>query len=375
MSERSPLHDVTARAGAAFTEEAGWTMPAHYGDPAAEYRAARAGVALFDLSHRGKVELTGPEAAVFLHNLLTNDVKGLPYSHGCEAFLCNVQARVLAYALVYRLKVFDDQAFLSSHDSFWLDVDPGVGDKVARHLDRHLISERAEIADRTLSFAHLHLAGPRAPALLGQDGFKDLPPGELMQNGWGADTVQFRRNDRLGVPGYDVVCPAAKAEWYWTHWVGGGAKPAGLEAHEVLRVEAGTPVYGKDIDEGHLAPEVGRTAQAISYAKGCYLGQEPIVRVRDLGHVNRVLAGLRLEGAEPAARGAKLWRDGKEAGQVTSSVYSPGLGSAVALGYVRRGSTDPGTALEVEAGAGRRPAAVASLPFGALGRLDQQLPE
>jgi folate-binding protein YgfZ len=367
MSERSPLHDATARVGATFKEEAGWTMPAHYGDPEAEYRAARAGVALFDLSHRGKVELTGPEAAVFLHNLLTNDVKNLPPSHGCEAFLCNVQARVLAYALVYRLKVFDDAAFLSSHDAFWLDVDPGVGDKVARHLDRHLISERAEIADRTRSFAHLHLAGPQAPALVERDGIKDLPHRQLMQNGFGADTVQFRRNDRLGVPGYDVVCPADRAEWYWNHWVGRGARPAGLGAEDVLRVEAGTPVYGKDIDEGHLAPEVGRTPQAISYVKGCYLGQEPIVRVRDLGHVNRVLTGLRLDGAEPAARGAKLWRDGKEAGQVTSSVYSPGLGTAVALGYVRRGSSDLGTALEVEAGAGRRAAAVASLPLGPVG--------
>src|SRR5271157_2580668 len=134
MSERSPLHETTARAGATFAEEAGWTMPLHYGDPAAEYRRAREGAVLFDLSHRGKVELTGPEAATFLHNLLTNDVKNLAFSHGCEAFLCNVQARVLAIALVYRLKVFDDCAFLSSHDAFWLDLDPGFGDKVARHL-------------------------------------------------------------------------------------------------------------------------------------------------------------------------------------------------------------------------------------------------
>ena len=236
MNERpSPLHDTTARAGAAFGEEAGWTMPLHYGDPAGEYRQARSDAALFDLSHRGKVELAGPEAAVFLHNLLTNDVKGLPYSHGCESFLCNAQARVLAYALVYRLKIFDDAAYLSSHDAFWLDLDPGLGDKVARHLDRHLISERAEIADRTATFAHLHLAGPQAPALAAADGIADLAPRELMQNGWGADTVQFRRNDRLGVPGYDIICPAGRAEWYWSHLLERGAKPAGLTTENVLR--------------------------------------------------------------------------------------------------------------------------------------------
>jgi folate-binding protein YgfZ len=363
MSERSSLHDATTRAGAVFAEEAGWTMPLHYGDPEAEYRAAREGAALFDLSQRGKVELTGDEAATFLHNLLTNDIKNLPYSHGCEAFLCNVQARVLAYALVYRLKVFDDSAFVSSHDAFWLDVDPGLNEAVVRHLDRHLISERAEIADRTQSFAQLHLAGPRVPALLEVDGIKDLAARELMQNGFGADTVQFRRNDRLGVPGYDIICPAAVAGWHWNHWTERGAAPAGLRAEEALRVEAGTPVYGKDVTDANLAPEVGRTAQAISYTKGCYLGQEPIVRLRDLGHVNRVLTGLRVEGSEPVPQGAKLWRDGKEAGQVTSPALSPALGTAIALAYVRRGSSDPGTALEVEVDGKRRPATVVSLPF------------
>jgi tRNA-modifying protein YgfZ len=363
MSDRSPLHDTTTRAGAVFADEAGWTMPLHFGDPEAEYRQARQAAALFDLSHRGKIELIGPEAAIFLHNLLTNDIKDLPCSRWCEAFACNAQARVLAYALVYHMKVFDDHAFLSSHDAFWLDVDPGLGDKVARHLDRHLISERAEIADRTKSFAHLHLAGPQAPALAEQDGIMGLSGRELMQNGWGEETVQFRRNDCLGVPGYDIVCPAAKAEWYWNHFLERGARPAGLRAEDVLRIEAGTPVYGKDITEGNLAPEVGRTAEAVSYKKGCYLGQEPIVRLRDLGHVNRVLTGVRIEGSEPAAAGAKLWRDEKEAGQVTSSAYSPGLGTAIALAYVRRGNTDPGTELAVEIHSTRARASVASLPF------------
>jgi folate-binding protein YgfZ len=365
MSERSPLHEATARAGAIFTEDTGWTIPLHYGDPAAEYRQAREGAALFDLSHRGKVEVSGPEAVIFLHNLLTNDVKNLAYSHGCETFLCNVQARVLAYGLVYRLKVFDDAAFVSNHDALWLDVDPGVGDKVARHLDRHLISEQAEIADHTSSFAQLHLAGPKVASLLAQDGIKDLSPRELMQTGFGADTVQFRRNDRLGVPDYDIVCPAGVAEGLWNRFVERGARPAGLAAEEVLRVEAGTPVYGKDITENNLAPEVGRTQQAISYTKGCYLGQEPIVRLRDLGHVNRVLTGLRVEGTEPVA-GARLWRDGTEAGQVTSSVYSPALAMVIALGYVRRGSIDPGTALEVEVNSTRARVSVTSLPFSGI---------
>ncbi len=332
-------------------------------ETAAEYRRAREDVVLFDLSTRGKIEVTGPEAATFLHNLLTNDIKNLAYSHGCETFLCNAQARVLAYGLVYCLKVFDDAAFVSSHTAYWLDVDPGLGEKALRHLDRHLISEQVELADRTAVFAQLHLGGPGAPALVEQDGITGLLPHELMQRGFGPDTVQFRRNDRLGVPGYDIVCPVTNAEQYRNHYINCGAAPAGPAVEEILRIEAGTPVYGRDINENNLAPEVGRTVQAISYTKGCYLGQEPIVRLRDLGHVNRVLTGLRLEGNTPAPEGARLWRDGKEVGQVTSSVYSPGLNTAIALAYVRRGSTDPGTGVEMDAESGRRRAEVASLPF------------
>jgi folate-binding protein YgfZ len=188
-----------------------------------------------------------------------------------------------------------------------------------------------------------------------------------MQAGWGDGTVQFRRRDRLGVPGIDVVCLPDEAASLWQSWVAAGARPAGLEAYEVLRVEAGTPVYGKDIDESNLAPEVGRTARAISYTKGCYLGQEPIVRVRDLGHVNRVLTGLKVSGALPLPPGSKLGRDGKEVGHVTSSVLSPGLGSVIALAYVRRGHSEPGTALEVEAAGAHRQAGVTSLPFSGIG--------
>jgi folate-binding protein YgfZ len=367
MSDRSPIHDATALAGAAFVDDAGWLMPAHYGDAAAEYRQAHEGAALFDLSHRGKVELTGKEAAVFLHNITTNDIKNIPYSHACEVFLCNAQARVLAWGLIYHLKVFEDHLFLAGHDAFWLDVDPGLSEKIAAHLDRYLISEDVVIADRTRSHAQLHLAGPRAETLMAEQGVNDLGPGTLMQAGWGEGTIQFRRYDRLGVPGYDIVCPAAAALAQWQSLRDRQAVPAGLQAYDVLRVEAGTPVYGKDMDENSLAPEVGRTPQAISYTKGCYLGQEPIVRIRDLGHVNRTLTGLTIAGTDPVAPGSKLSRDGKEAGQLTSVVVSPRLGCVVALAYVRRGHSDPGTVLQVESAGTQRQASVVSLPFSGCG--------
>jgi folate-binding protein YgfZ len=317
----------------------------------AGYDAARSHAALFDVSDRGKVEAAGPEAAFFLQNLVTNDVKALAPGAGCEALLCNAQARVLARALVWRL---------AGGDVFWLDLDPGLAEKVYRHLDRHLISERVELADRTAAYAHFHLAGPQAAAVAASLGVPEL--GELRCASVPGAVEQVRRHAPLGLPGYDLLCRREEAAALGGRLVAAGARPAGPEAYEVLRVEAGTPLYGKDVDEGHLAPEVGRTAQAISYSKGCYLGQEPIVRVRDLGHVNRVLTGLRVSGSEPVPAGSKLWRDGKEAGHVTSGVASPRLG-VIALAYVRRGSSEPGTAVEVDAGGTRRPAEVAALPF------------
>jgi folate-binding protein YgfZ len=336
-------------------------MPARYGNALAEYQSARGRAALFDVSHRGKVELTGGEALTFLQNLSTNDVAGLPVGAGCEIFLTTAQARVVAHALAYHLLLHDDR------EALWLDTGPGLAEKVIKHLDHYLISEQVELADRTRQFAQIHLAGPMAQAVLEKALGADVPDLEELQHmmrTFGADaTCHIRGHSPLGVPGYDIVCLAGRAPVVWETLARAGTAPAGLEAYEIFRVEAGTPVYGKDMDEGNLALEVGRTGQAICYTKGCFLGQEPLVRIRDLGHVNRSLLGLKVEGGEPLPRGARLFRDGKEVGQVTSSVVSPAAGSAIALAYVRRGHQDPGTVLEVETAGGLRPAAVASLPF------------
>ncbi len=361
MADSSPLHDSTARAGAQFAEGAGWLMPARYGAVEQEYLSARGRAALLDVSHRSKVEVAGPDARVFLQNLSTNDVAGLAPGSGCELFFTTVQAKVVAHALVWLPP--------GTPPGYWLDAVPGLADRIVKHLDRYLISEQVELADRTRDFAQLHVAGPEAAALLGKvvkDGLPVLRPLQVTLADCGAGpTCQVRRSDALGVPGFDFICPAAEAPSVWDALVKAGAAPAGLEAYELLRVEAGTPAYGKDIDENNLALEVGRTAQAVCYTKGCFLGQEPLVRIRDLGHVNRTLVGLTLPGREPPPAGRKLFRAGKEVGQVTSSVVSPARGTAIALAYVRRGSTDPGTELEVEPAGSGQTAVVAGLPFGA----------
>jgi folate-binding protein YgfZ len=341
MAEPTPLHDATARAGASFVEDAGWLVPAHFGDPQKEYEEARAGCGLFDLSHHGKLEVAGPDARSFLHNLSSQDIRNLADGAVCEAFLTTATAKVVTFL---RIACLSSDAMRAV---FRLDLAPGTFDRVLKHLDHYLISEQVEFADRTRELAQLHLAGPRSA-----DAVKALPSGL---------TVEARRVDRLGLPGYDLFCAAGDAVRLWEALVGAGAVAAGREAFEVLRVEAGMPVQGADVDETTFAPEVGRNAQAISYTKGCYLGQEPIVMARDRGHVNRQLLGLKLSG-DSVLHGSAVLRDGKEVGRVTSSVRSPRLG-AIALAYLRRGHQETGTAVEVEAQGQRRPAEVARLPF------------
>jgi tRNA-modifying protein YgfZ len=359
MAEPTPLHDSTARAGAVFTDDAGWQVPARFGDVATEYELVRKEAGLFDVSHRGKIELSGPEAAFFLHNLSTNDIKDLPVGAGCEAFLTTNKAKIVSHLYVYHLLLHDGRPAL------WLDVPPGTSEKLIQYLDHYVISEQVEFADRTREFAQMHLAGPQAHALLEKALLDDVPPLEelqhMMRTFGVSDTCHIRRHDVLGVPGYDIVCLSARAGNVWQILTRAGARPVGREAYEILRVEAGMPALGLDLDENTFAPEVGRTTQAICYTKGCYLGQEPIVMARDRGQVNRALLGVRLPaGAIP--HNSLLYAGDKEVGRVTSSVVSPRLGP-VGLAYVRRGSQEPGTKLDVEVTGIRQSAEVSALPM------------
>lgn len=363
MPPQTPLHDLTTTAGAVFTDESGWQIPEHFGDAAAEYRHAREDAVLFDVSHRGKLELVGPDAQRFLHNLCTNDILKLPVGAGIEALLANAKAKVIARFFAFHVRSE------GGVEDVWLDLDPGLGDKTLKHLDRFLISEQVELSDRTSDFAQMALAGPKAAEILTQCGA--LAPRVQSESATLAcdsikfpdgTTSQLRQNASLSVPAFDILTPHTYAEEAWKQLLAGGAHPAGAQTYHILRVEAGTPWYGQDIDENNLAMELNRTPQAISYAKGCFPGQEPIVRARDLGHVNWGFMGVKLAGDVPPA-GSKLFRDGKEVGRITSAVRSPRHGGVLALGYLRRGNDGPGMTLELDAGGERRSAEVSSLPF------------
>jgi folate-binding protein YgfZ len=358
MAARSPLHEPAHTAGAVFVEESGFLIPAHFGDVRTEYDAARTAAVLVDQSSHGKIEVWGADAARFLHNLTTNDILSLTPGAGCEAFLTTAKAKVIAYLLIYHY---------ASPPGFSLDVAPGAADKVIRHLDRYLISEQVEFANPTATFAQMHLAGPRAAALLEQVlGEGGRLPAEPLHHAPvrfdDSDESWIRRHDALGLAGYDIVCSATQAADIWQRLLQAGARPAGREVCEMLRIEAGLPREGADIDENTFAPEVGRIAQTISYTKGCYLGQESIVMARDRGQVNRTLVGVQLPDG-PASHGSLLFAGDKEVGRITSSVHSPRLNMGLALAYVRRGHQEPGTKLEVEIAGKRSLAEVIQLPI------------
>jgi folate-binding protein YgfZ len=333
--------------------------PDNFGDGAAEYRAAVENAALFDTSDAGHIEVTGRDAARFLHNLTTNDIVALAPGTGCEAFCATHKAKAIAYVYVYRLPGEGPAS------AFWVETGPGFGATVFRHLDKYLVSEAAELFDRSSEVGALYIAGPNANAMLTAvdfDASELQGPNAVLARLHDGAPVQIRRKDVLGVPGFTILAPRSALPALWQRLTVAGAHPAGQQAYDTLRIEAGTPVFGADIDEERFVVEVGRGKAAVSTNKGCYLGQEPIVMARDRGHVNRQLLGIQVAEGEPPPQGTKLFKDAAEVGQVTSSVRSPRFG-VVALAYIRRGNQEPGTLLEMETPKGRRRAMVSSLPF------------
>lgn len=349
MSKPTAAHAAEAAAGATFADAAGFHLPARFTGVAEEYAAAVEASALFDTSHAAKLVLTGPDAPRFVHNIATNDIKDLPLGGGCETYFCDARAKALFVAWVYHLKLGDGR------NALWLETTPGRAEALVRHLDRYLISEAVEIADATDQYAQFHLAGPTAKGVLESalaDDFPALAEFQHVERTFGSTAVaSVRARTRLGIPGYDIVCLPERAEGVWRMLTAAGATPAGLGAYEVLRVEAGTPEYGPDIDANRFVMEVADAGRAVSYQKGCFPGQEPIVMARDrAGRVNRGFVKLRLDGPAAVPVGTTLTAGETEVGAVTSAAISPRAG-AVAVGYVRWDHVAPGTVLSA---AGRR---------------------
>jgi tRNA-modifying protein YgfZ len=311
------------------------------GDPRGDYQAARLSAAGFDLSDTVHLRLTGRDQAKFLNNFCTNDIRALGTGDGCEAFVTNVQGKVLAHIFVY-----------ASADSLWVVSVPGSAESLISHLSRYQISEDVSFADLTAEFDTLAVVGPQAPDIVSLEfpQAANLASPRMVDMTFEDTNIQIRRNDFLRLPCLVLVVPKRATHRLKSVLRGAGVRPAGEPAFEALRIEAGFPRYGVDITDSNLAQEVGRTSRAISFAKGCYLGQEPIARIDALGHVNQQLRGIRmLSGPLPPA-GSEVVLIGDEPrpiGRVTSSAISYADDRPVALAYIRRGFELPGQAVGV----------------------------
>ncbi len=324
-----------------------------------DYHAAITTAALFDTCTAGKIEVSGPDGPKFLTNLSTNDLRAMPLGGGCETYFLDHKAKTLFVAWAYHI-------LNAGKHAIWLDTTPGRGAKLFAHLDRYLISEAVELADVTEQYAQFHLAGPRAADVLTSalgDQLPDLAEFQHMERAFGRVPCSIRRHDRLGGAGWDLVCPRAVAVGVSQMLVAAGATLAGPDTFETLRIEAGTPVYGVDIDESRFVMEIARVPRAVDYTKGCFIGQEPIIMARDrAGFVNRAFSIVKVQGTDPLPAGTKLLREGQDVGVVTSSVVSPRFGGPIALGYLRRGHQDTGLLLEASAPNGPVPVEVLGLP-------------
>jgi hypothetical protein len=311
----------------------------HFGDPLSELNAVRQGAALFDVSDRVQLQLIGPDAKTFLHSFCTNNVTSLATSHGCEAFVTNVKGKILNHVAV----------FVTDTD-VWLEMGPCDENALAAHFDRYVIREKVEFLSRTVDLGELLLVGPEAARLL-HDVLGLTGELGLWQHGVGVledESVVVRRSDLADQPTYLLSAIRPLLPRLWSSLVRAGAVAAGAEVFHACRIQAGYPLYGVDLSVDNLAQEAGRTAAAISFTKGCYLGQEPIARLDALGHVNRLLCSVDIAAESPPEPGARVVNDqGETVGAVTSAARLVGLQRCVALALIRANHARPGTSLSV----------------------------
>jgi len=311
-----------------------------------EYAAAREGAGLFDLPGRAVIAVTGPLRQKFLHDILSNDVQSRAAGQGSRAAVMDVKGHLVAF-----LRVLVDR------DEVVLEIAGGRIDTVEGLLVHYRVA--APVRFRRQEAAIAALVGPRAAAVLRDTGAElpDLAAESHVVAAIAGTQVRVARAGDLPAGGFVLHVPPDAREAVLASLTSAGAVPLGPAVVDVLRIEDGRPWYGPDVTEENLLHETGLVGEYHSPAKGCYVGQEVIARLEARGgHVNKLLRGLRL--AAPGAAGDRIHAGGKEVGRITTAGVSPELG-AIAMGYVHRSASEPGTKVEVASA----PATVAKLPL------------
>ncbi|MDT5293318.1 MAG: hypothetical protein QOJ76_198 [Acidobacteriota bacterium] len=356
---RSPLEEAHRRAGASMREQDGCLVPGAYGDARAEYEAVRgAGAGLFDLSSRGRVEVSGGEAVRFLNGMLTNDVARLEDGAWMHAAFPTPQGRLVAAVRVFR-----------RGDAFLFDTEAATYERMLRSLERFTLAGDFRVRDLTAETTTLSVQGAGASELVGAtlgEAASGMARGRTSPVPFAGGEVTIARATHTAEDGFDLFVSAGDAEALRGALVAVGARPAGFDALEVLRVEAGTARYGVDATEANVVLEVVNEEEAVSYTKGCYAGQEIIARIHWRGHVAKRLTGVIFDRDAEPPTDARLrdCADEREVGRITSTVFSPRLRRQVALALVKYDSLQPGTELKVFSGDAALCAAhVAELPL------------
>lgn len=306
-----------------------------------QYRAILGGAGLLDRSSRGRLRLTGADRRVYLQGLLTNDIVALAPGAGCYAAYLTLQGRMIA-----------DMRVFETGEHLVVDLDGTVAASVADRWAQLVFSEDVEVANITESTAEIGLYGPaaaRIAAAMSEVAEEELATLPLFGNRHaGAGLVV--RSDDIGTLGFDLIVPVALKDEAVRRALEAGAVAIDPALAEAIRIEAGRPLFLADMDQDTIPLEAGIEDRAISFTKGCYVGQEVIIRVLHRGHgrVARRLVRLALdEGAPVPARGDTIASGDKEIGHITSAAMSPSTNRPIALGYLHRDFASPGTSLDV----------------------------
>ncbi len=324
MPASSPFSEARSYAAREMLDVRGVRMPAFFDVLATEYEAARSGTALFDRSDRGLLIVTGRDRETWLNNLVTNTVTTLSEGAGIYAFAVNIKGRILF-----------DLNVLCLPDMLWLDLDQSAVAVAAAHFDRHLFTEDVHIENASGQYARLGCSGRGVATVARELGVTDFGVLAMLGSVPLAEGARLMRHDFAGMTGFEMIVPRGQAAAWWDRLAQLGARPTGYRTLDVLRIEAGIPWLGRDLDDQVLPLETGQTDRAVSFRKGCYLGQEIIERMRARDVLARRLVPLRMADGSGVAVPAPLVRDDVEVGRITSLVPHPTKPHWPGLGYLK----------------------------------------
>ena len=350
-SARARLSEVHTPLGAVYGRVRGVEVPRHYGDPGAEYQASRKGLAIRDRSHRTRLLVLGGAPITVFQGVLTGRMPGAPV-----VFREGLLKAEIEYSAVLTPKgrMIADLRVMWGPDpeeeGLFLDVPAAAIEPLLAHLKRYVPPRLATIEDVTADSGLVTVLGPEAADTLAEivlgsashaAEVEGLAEGELLESQkdeddrLGKDRVRIARTCDVDVPCLGPIRLRRSFQGSLDSLIKSGAAPIGAGVWDTLRVEAGRPAYGADMDESTILSETGLVDRAVDHTKGCYTGQEVIVRIRDRGHVNRSLRGLLLAKGPAPKSGTELFREDRVVGGITSVVESP-RGGPIGLGYVHR---------------------------------------